>query len=213
MQYYDEVERKLTLVTNKIAMTYDDEIARLLNKEVRADDLHVFISSLKKSLRAVVFPAQPKDLPAALALAREAEASNERSMFAATRANTVRLKNKAKILVLTATQKKTPIISKIQTRIKIPVHGANIMTGSLIHTNKINPQNIPRTFGREVINKLLKDQTLLREILAKGARGFLRLNKPPKRRKRMIMKTRLQPLLMRLTTTVTTRSPMTLLIF
>jgi len=31
-----------------------------------------------------VFPAQPKDLPAALALAREAEASIERSMFAAT---------------------------------------------------------------------------------------------------------------------------------
>jgi len=84
MQYYDEVERKLTLVTNKIVMTHDDERASLLNTEVRADALHVFISGLKKSLRSVVFPAQPKDLPAALALAREAEASIERSMFAAT---------------------------------------------------------------------------------------------------------------------------------
>lgn len=73
MQYYDEVERKLTLVTNKIVMTHDDERASLLNTEVRADALHVFISGLKKSLRSVVFPAQPKDLPAALALAREAE--------------------------------------------------------------------------------------------------------------------------------------------
>jgi len=84
MQYYDEVERKLTLVSNKIVMTHDDERASLLNTEVRADALHVFISGLKKTLRSVVFPAQPKDLPAALALAREAEASIERSMFAAT---------------------------------------------------------------------------------------------------------------------------------
>jgi len=58
MQYYDEVERKLTLVTNKIVMTHDTERATLLNTEVRGDALHVFISGLRKSLRAVVFPAQ-----------------------------------------------------------------------------------------------------------------------------------------------------------
>lgn len=82
MQYYDDVEKKLTLVTNKIVMSHDQEGADLLNREVRDDALHAFISGLKKSLRAVVFPAQPKDLPSALALAREAEASIERSMFA-----------------------------------------------------------------------------------------------------------------------------------
>lgn len=44
------------------------------------------ISGLKKSLRAVV---QPKDLPSALALAREAEASIERSIFATSYAKAV----------------------------------------------------------------------------------------------------------------------------
>jgi len=82
MQYYDEVEKKLTLVTNKIVMTHEQEGADWLNSEVRADALHAFISDLKKSLRSVVFPAQPKDLPSALALAREADSSIERSMFA-----------------------------------------------------------------------------------------------------------------------------------
>lgn len=63
-------------------MTHEQEGADLLNAEVRADAPHTFTSGLKKSLRAVVFPAQPKDLTSALALAREAEASIERSMFA-----------------------------------------------------------------------------------------------------------------------------------
>jgi len=73
LQYYDEVEKKLTLVTNKIVMTHEQKGAGLLNAEVRADALHAFISGLKKALRAVVFPAQPKNFPSALALAREAE--------------------------------------------------------------------------------------------------------------------------------------------
>ena len=55
----------------------------LLNDEVRTDALHAFISGLKKSLKAIVFPAQPKDLASALALAREADDSIERSMFSA----------------------------------------------------------------------------------------------------------------------------------
>jgi len=95
MQYYDEVERKLTLVTNKIVMTHDTERATLLNTEVRGDALHVFISGLKKSLRAVVFPAQPRDMPAALALARQAEASIERCTFAAAHAKAVEQRNQS----------------------------------------------------------------------------------------------------------------------
>ncbi|KAH8334815.1 hypothetical protein KR067_012428 [Drosophila pandora] len=35
MAYYDEVERKLTLVTNKIVMSHNSETATILNKEVR----------------------------------------------------------------------------------------------------------------------------------------------------------------------------------
>lgn len=95
MQYYDEVERKLTLVTNKVVMTHDQERAVMLNEEVRNDALHSFISGLKKTFRSVVFPAEPKDLPSALALAREAEASIERSNFAATYAKALEDKTHA----------------------------------------------------------------------------------------------------------------------
>ena len=76
IEYYDEVERKLTLITNNIVMTHEAvQDWRLL--------LHAFISGLKKSLKAIVFPAQPEDLASDLALAREAGASIERSMFSA----------------------------------------------------------------------------------------------------------------------------------
>ncbi|XP_070132574.1 uncharacterized protein [Drosophila bipectinata] len=79
MTYYDEVERKLTLVTNKIVMSHTMDTATFLNKEVRDDALHAFIAG----------PAQPKDLPSAIALAREAENSIERSAFAASYAKAI----------------------------------------------------------------------------------------------------------------------------
>jgi len=84
MQYYDEVEKRLTLITNKIVMTHEPGSAILFNNEVREDALHAFIAGLRKPLRAIVLPAQPKDLPSALALARESEATIERTNFAAT---------------------------------------------------------------------------------------------------------------------------------
>jgi len=80
---YDEVERKLTLLTNKIVMTHDAAAAAVLNEQFRNDALHAFVSGLKKSLKVAVFPEEPRDLPTALALAQEAESSNERSAFAA----------------------------------------------------------------------------------------------------------------------------------
>jgi len=46
MAYYDEVERKLTLVMNKIVMSYSADTATILNKEVRDDALHAFIAGL-----------------------------------------------------------------------------------------------------------------------------------------------------------------------
>lgn len=52
-------------------MSHDQESADLLNKEGRADDL------------------QPKDFPSALALAREAEANNERSAFSTSYATAI----------------------------------------------------------------------------------------------------------------------------
>jgi len=64
-------------------MTHDSVAAAILNEKFRNDALHVFVSGLKKSLKWAVFPVQPIDLPSALALAQEAESSNERGIFAA----------------------------------------------------------------------------------------------------------------------------------
>ena len=46
IEYYDEVERKLTLITNNIVMTHEAVQAVLLNDEVRTDALHAFVSTL-----------------------------------------------------------------------------------------------------------------------------------------------------------------------
>jgi len=64
-------------------MTHDNVAAAILNEKFRNDALHVFVSGLKKSLKWAVFPAQPIDPPSVLALAQEAESSNERGIFAA----------------------------------------------------------------------------------------------------------------------------------
>lgn len=47
MEYYVEVERKLTLVTNKIIMTHQPDTAKVLNDEVRDEALYAFVSGLK----------------------------------------------------------------------------------------------------------------------------------------------------------------------
>ncbi|KAH8380865.1 hypothetical protein KR093_010921, partial [Drosophila rubida] len=89
MQYYDEVERRLILVTNKVVMTRDEQAAAILNNEIRNDALHAFIAGLKQPLKAYVLPSQPKDLPSALAMAREAENSIERNILAASYAKAI----------------------------------------------------------------------------------------------------------------------------
>jgi len=80
LQYYDEVEKKLTLLINKTTMTYDNTVAASMNEKYRADALRVFISGTKKSLSDVLFSARPSDLPSALTLAQEVEANHERYM-------------------------------------------------------------------------------------------------------------------------------------
>jgi len=82
LQYYDEVERKLTLLTNKATMTYEASAAQVLCEKFRDDALRVFISGLKRSLTDVLFAAKPKDMPSALALAQEVEANHDRYTFA-----------------------------------------------------------------------------------------------------------------------------------
>lgn len=93
MEYYDEVEKKLTLVTNKIVMTHDEQAASILCAEIRDDALHAFMAGLRRPLKSLVIPAKPKDLPSALAVAREAENSIERSAFAASYAKVIEERN------------------------------------------------------------------------------------------------------------------------
>lgn len=81
--FYDEVEKRLTDITNKTIMTYSDiQLVNSLNDKYRADALRVFISGLKKSLSNTIFAARPTNLPAALALAEELESNRDRYLFA-----------------------------------------------------------------------------------------------------------------------------------
>lgn len=93
VQFYDEVEKKLSLLTNKALMTYDRALAMTINDKYRQDALRVFVSGLRKPLCDVLFSARASDLPTALALAQEVEANHERYVFAATFANRNEKKN------------------------------------------------------------------------------------------------------------------------
>jgi len=83
-KYYDEIEKTLTLLTNKtLTAIKQPTAAAVLNQKLRSGALHNFVSGLRKPLRLAVFPAQPKDMPSALALAQEPEAANDRCAYAA----------------------------------------------------------------------------------------------------------------------------------
>ena len=87
IQFYDEIEQKLTLLTNKVTMTYNTEVVQVINEKYRPDALRVFISGLKKALCNIIFSSRPNNLPAALALAQEVESNHERYVFATAFAN------------------------------------------------------------------------------------------------------------------------------
>jgi len=57
-KYYDEIEKKLTLLTNKTLISHEPSAAAVLNQKFRSDALHTFVSGLRKPLRLAVFPAQ-----------------------------------------------------------------------------------------------------------------------------------------------------------
>lgn len=83
MSFYNEIERKLTLIISKTLLSYDTNTAAILNNRSRQEALTAFVSGLKKSVRHVVLSAAPKDLPSALAVAQRAESCNERAWFVA----------------------------------------------------------------------------------------------------------------------------------
>lgn len=83
-EFYDEVDKHLTLIVNKNKMTYpgNNDVADALNDRARDNALRVFISGLRKPLNEILFSTKPTDLPSALATAQELESDQRRQEFA-----------------------------------------------------------------------------------------------------------------------------------
>ena len=96
IQFYDETEQKLTLLANKVTMTYNTEVVQVINEKYRADALRVFISGLKKPLCQIIFSSRPNNLQAAKALAQKVESNHERYVFATAFTNKTYSQDKSK---------------------------------------------------------------------------------------------------------------------
>lgn len=84
LDYYNIVNKKLTLLINKTIMTHgsNSAITKELNAKNRQSALRVFITGLQAPLSDILFSLSPSDLPNALAKAQELEANNIRAKFA-----------------------------------------------------------------------------------------------------------------------------------
>jgi len=84
IDYYNEVNKKLTALINKTIMTHgsNSELTKELNKKNRQYALRVFITGLNPPLANIIFSLSPTDLPNALAKAQELESNNIRANFA-----------------------------------------------------------------------------------------------------------------------------------
>lgn len=79
--FYDKVERQLTLIINKQIMTIiDQNLISALNNRARENALRVFISGLRCPLCDILFSARPNDLPSALVTAQELETNHKRTI-------------------------------------------------------------------------------------------------------------------------------------
>lgn len=88
-EYYDAVDRQLTLILNKNIMTNssNEQLTHAFNVKARENALRVFISGLKRPLCDTLFSANPPDLPSALAAVQELQHNHERYEFAHTYAS------------------------------------------------------------------------------------------------------------------------------
>lgn len=84
IDYYNEINKKLTALINKTIMTHGPNIVLTneLNKKNRQYALRVFITGLNPPLANILFSLSPSDLPNALAKAQELESNNLRATFA-----------------------------------------------------------------------------------------------------------------------------------
>lgn len=85
-EYYDAVDKQLTLIVNKIIMTHsnNEELTSAFTEKARENALRVFISGLRRPLCDTLFAASPPDLPSALAVAQELQHNRQRYEFAQT---------------------------------------------------------------------------------------------------------------------------------
>ena len=84
IDFYNEVNKKLTLLINKTIMTHGTEssLTKELNLANRRNALRIFITGLNGPLSNILFSLSPDDLPSALAKAQELESNNMRANFA-----------------------------------------------------------------------------------------------------------------------------------
>lgn len=84
MDFYDAVDKQLTLITNKQIMTFSgqDDLIAALTERARENALRIFISGLRRPICDILFSAKPKDLPTALVTAQELETNHRRNDFA-----------------------------------------------------------------------------------------------------------------------------------
>ncbi|EAL58749.1 gag protein [Wolbachia endosymbiont of Drosophila ananassae] len=84
MDFYNLVNKKLTLLINKTIMTYGKEnpITTEANLRHRQNALRVFITGLNGPISGMLFSLNPPDLPNALARVQEMESNHMRAQFA-----------------------------------------------------------------------------------------------------------------------------------
>lgn len=84
LDFYNEVNKKLTLLINKTIMTHgtNTSLSNELNNKNRQYALRVFITGLNSPLNDILFSISPTDLPNALAKAQELQANHVRANFA-----------------------------------------------------------------------------------------------------------------------------------
>jgi len=80
-EYYNEVNKKMTLLINKTIMTYGKNslITKETNKTIRSNALRIFISGLNGSISETLFSLNPQDFPNALAKVQELESNDFRA--------------------------------------------------------------------------------------------------------------------------------------
>uniref|UniRef100_W8BTR9 Retrovirus-related Gag polyprotein from transposon gypsy n=1 Tax=Ceratitis capitata TaxID=7213 RepID=W8BTR9_CERCA len=84
IEFYNEANKKLTLLTKKTIMTHgtNSAITNELNIKNRDTALRTFITGLNSPLDEILFTLAPKDLPNALAKAQELYLNQMRAQFA-----------------------------------------------------------------------------------------------------------------------------------